>query len=131
MTGAVYGAIQCITGFKNVLYATTFLAQAGVVVLDYVVAYAVMGLAFAVASFIPNRTAGVAAGAALTGLLRYFCHFVSGILIWSGYAPEGTHVWIYSLTYNGGYMIPEIIITVIGTSVVMRILDSRNHAVVK
>ena len=43
---------------------------------------------------------------------RFLCSFASGILIWGEYAPEGQPVWLYSLTYNGGYMLPELIITV-------------------
>ncbi|MCL2056419.1 MAG: energy-coupled thiamine transporter ThiT [Oscillospiraceae bacterium] len=123
LTGAVFGVIDCILGFQNVLYAATLLTQAGVIFLDYAAAYTVMGLACVFASFVPNKAAGVAVGAAVTGLLRYFCHFISGILIWGSYAPEGTPVWIYSLTYNGSYMIPEIVITVVGAVVIMRVLD--------
>jgi thiamine transporter len=39
------------------------------------------------------------------------CSFLSGVLLWDSYAPEGMNVWIYSLTYNGSYMIPNAILT--------------------
>ena len=52
-------------------------------------------------------------GTAVAGLIRYACSFLSGILIWGEYAPEDMPVWLYSLTYNGSYMIPEIILTVL------------------
>jgi len=123
LTCGIYGIIQCITGFHNVLYAKTLLTQAGVVVLDYFVAYLVIGLVFVIAKTIPHDIAAVAIGTIIVGLLRYLCHFVSGVLIWGEWAPAGTQIWIYSLTYNGSYMLPEIAITAIGAVLVMKILE--------
>jgi thiamine transporter len=37
--------------------------------------------------------------------------------------PEGTPVWLYSLTYNGSYMLPEIVITVVVTTILVPVLD--------
>ena len=50
---------------------------------------------------------------AIVLFLRFLCHFATGILIWSSYAPEGQPVWLYSLLYNGGYMLFETIISMI------------------
>jgi thiamine transporter len=35
----------------------------------------------------------------------FFSHFVSGIVIWRTFAPEGQTPFVYSLLYNGSYMI--------------------------
>lgn len=43
------------------------------------------------------------------GILRFLSHFISGILYYSEYAPEGQSVYLYSLIYNSSYMIPSII----------------------
>lgn len=123
LTGFVYGLIQMMLGFKNVMYCTTIVAMILCVLLDYLAAYAVMGLSCVFGAPVKNRVASVAVGSVVAGLLRYLCSFLSGILIWGGYAPEDMPVWLYSLTYNGSYMIPEIILTAIAAVLVMRVLD--------
>ncbi|MHC1696237.1 MAG: energy-coupled thiamine transporter ThiT [Eubacteriales bacterium] len=84
-----------------------------VILLDYVLAFTVLGLAGAIARRLPSPVAGAAVGTAVVVLVRLACSFLSGILIWYPYAPEGTPVWIYSLGYNSSYMIPELIITTV------------------
>ena len=44
--------------------------------------------------------------------IRLLCSFLSGIIFYADYAPEGQAVWIYSLIYNGSFLLPEAIITV-------------------
>ena len=40
--------------------------------------------------------------AALLGVgVRYFVHYIAGVLFWGQYAPEGTSPWVYSLSVNG------------------------------
>ncbi|MDL2232675.1 energy-coupled thiamine transporter ThiT [Ruminococcaceae bacterium OttesenSCG-928-L11] len=124
-TGVVHGLIQMIMGFDNVLYCTTIPAMVGCVLLDYLLAYTAMGTSAFFAGLVKNRSGGVALGTAVAGLLRYFCSFLSGILIWGGYAPEGMPVWWYSLTYNGSYMLPEIAITAVAVVAIMKIVDKR------
>ena len=112
-TGFAHGLLQMFLGIKNVMYCTTIWSMIGCILLDYIIAYMCLGLAWGVAKPFGSRMAGVAVSTVVTGLMRYACSFLSGILIWSGYAPEGTPVWIYSLSYNGSYMIPEIILTAV------------------
>ncbi|HEU5141183.1 MAG TPA: energy-coupled thiamine transporter ThiT, partial [Bacillales bacterium] len=45
--------------------------------------------------------------------LRFVAHFISGLVWWRAFAPEGTPVWIYSLVYNAGYLIPSFILTAV------------------
>jgi thiamine transporter len=124
-TGLVHGLLQMMLGFENVLYCQTLFAMILCVLLDYVVAFGVMGLARLFAKPFASKSAGYAAGTVVVGLLRLFCHFLSGILIWQDYAPEGTPVALYSITYNAGYMLPEIAITVVAVLAIMRVLDKR------
>ena len=128
-TGFVHGLIQMFLGFKNVMYCTTLLSMAGCVLLDYLIAFTVLGTACVFAKPFRGSTAGVIFSTAMVGLARYLCSFLSGILIWGGYAPEGMSVWYYSLTYNGSYMIPEIIITCIATALVVGIMNSSGRKV--
>ena len=55
---------------------------------------------------------GVAVGTAIVCLIRFLCSFLSGVLIW-GNLNEGLPEWVYSLTYNGSYMLPETILSVV------------------
>ena len=57
--------------------------------------------------------------------LRFVCHFLSGIYLWGSYKEY--YDWaanmstpIYSLVYNGNYMLPELLITVIGAVLLVR-----------
>ncbi len=68
----------------------------------------------------------MAVGAAAVCVLRFLCSFLSGILIWSSHA-EGMPVWIYSLTYNGSYMLVEMIITVVVAVVLISVIDRVPH----
>ncbi len=82
-----------------------------VVLLDYVLAFGVLGLAWALGK--PFGKYAAAAGSGIAMALRFLCHFVSGILIWGAYAPEGQPVWLYSLLYNGSYMLIELVLTLV------------------
>jgi len=124
-TGFVHGLLQMMLGFKNVLYCTTLLSMVGCILLDYIIAFSVLGTVAVFAKPFKNRLVGVAVSCVVAGLLRYLCSFLSGMLIWGGYAPEGTPVWIYSLTYNGSYMIPEIILTTIAAVLVAKFVLPR------
>ncbi|KGP72737.1 energy-coupled thiamine transporter ThiT [Pontibacillus yanchengensis] len=48
-------------------------------------------------------------GTFLGSALRFCSHFLGGIVFFDYLAPEGTPVWVYSLTYNLGYMLPSFI----------------------
>ncbi|WRS26832.1 energy-coupled thiamine transporter ThiT [Oscillospiraceae bacterium MB08-C2-2] len=126
LTGTVNGFIQMVLGFKNVLYATTIPAIIGCILLDYILAYTVIGASCVFGKGISNFSVRVAVGVVTTGLLRYLCSFLSGILIWGGYAPEGTPVWIYSMTYNASYMVPEIILTAVASVLLLSMLKKRD-----
>lgn len=115
LTAFVGSLVQMLLGGISAPPTETFFWFALVILLDYVIAYTVLGLAPAVAKpFAKNHPllgAGVAT-AAVT-LVRYACHITSGILIWGVYAPADQPVWLYAIVYNGTYMIPEIIITTV------------------
>ena len=75
------------------------------VLLDYPVAFGLLG----VAGFFQKRPfIGVALG--IAG--RFVAHFVSGIIFFASFAPEGMDPAVYSAVYNGSYLIPELIISV-------------------
>lgn len=112
-TAAVHGIIQLILGFSNVMYCATIPAMIGCVLLDYLFAFTVLGLAGLFLPLFKNKLIGAAVGTAICGALRFLCSFLSGWLLWGSYAPKGWSVAYYSLIYNGSYMLPNIIIGVI------------------
>ncbi len=124
LSGIVYGVIQMLTGFYPPP-TQTIPAFILVVLLDYLLAFGVLGLAgFFYRMFGKKRWSIPLSGAIVTSL-RYLCHILSGILIWGVYAEEGQTVLAYSLIYNGSYMIPEIIITTAVLALISGFVTSR------
>jgi thiamine transporter len=121
-TAFAHSLLQMLLGFYPPP-AQTFSAFVGVILLDYVLAFTVLGTAAFFGKPFKSRVASVAVGATVVGFLRFLCSFLSGILVWASYAPEGTAVWVYSLTYNGSYMLPEIVITTAVTMILVPVLD--------
>ena len=108
--GFVYSCVQMLLGFY-VPPANTFIAIVLCVLLDYVLAFSLLGLAGAFAAPFERsekpaaRLTGYVVGAIGASTLRFVCSFLSGVVLWDSYAPEGMNVWIYSLVYNGSYML--------------------------
>lgn len=113
----VYSLVQLLLGWYAPP-AQTFTSFAAVILLDYVIAFGGLGLAGPIARRLGGGRVATAAGALSVMFIRFLCHFLSGILIWSSLAPEGQPVWLYSLLYNGGYMLGETVVTVVATLIV-------------
>lgn len=124
LAGGTNGIIQLILGIKNVMICKTFWAAFGCILLDYLIAFTIIGLSCIFTFGLKRRLGGIILGTLIAGLIRYLCSFLSGILLWSEYAPENMPVWFYSLTYNGSYMIPEIILTIIVTVLIMKVFPN-------
>ena len=118
-TGFVNGCLQMLLGFWAPP-TPTFLYFLGEVLLDYVLAFMVLGLAELFARPFKNRTVGVAVGTFAAGFLRFLCSFLSGVLIW-GNLTDGLSAWTYSLTYNGSYMLPETLLTMVAAVLLCRV----------
>ncbi len=121
IVSVVYAGIQMLLGF----YAPPtpdFINFILVILLDYVIAFGVLGLAGTFGRAFKNPTVQIIFGTTVVICLRFLCHFASGILIWSSYAPEGQPVWLYSLGYNGSYMLGELIVSVIVVAALSRII---------
>ena len=114
-----YALIQMMFGFYPPP-TQTFLNFVLVILLDYVVAFGVLGLSGIFCRLCGSKYLSVPLSAFIVTTLRYICHILSGILIWGVYAEEGQTVLAYSLIYNGSYMIPEIIISTVVTGLVFK-----------
>lgn len=90
------------------------------IMLDYVLAYTVVGLAGAFAGLFKKETTfkkqalWLIVGTVIAGLLKYFCHVLSGGWFWlnqgGSFAGVDDTSWLYSFVYNGTFMIPNIIL---------------------
>jgi len=103
--GFIYAGLQMLQQFWPPPTGTVE-GYIAVVFLDYIAAFTILGLS----GLFRGRKFGLLIAAPLCTTLRYLSHFVSGIIVWGVYAQD-MPVWLYSLTYNGSYMIPEIVLT--------------------
>ncbi len=92
----VYGLIQ--------FYQDPYMLSLAQVLLEYPVAFGVIGLA---GIFKGNELIG----AVVSLGLRFLAHTLAGVVFWSDYAPPDMSPILYSVIYNGTYMLPEIIIS--------------------
>ena len=98
---------------------------AGCIFFDYIGAFTVLGLA---GLFRTHGEGGIYAGIALACGLRFISHFISGYVIFEnlgqfelfGNIFEHSPV-LYSAAYNGLFMLPELILTLAASAVLMRI----------
>ncbi|RAZ66038.1 energy-coupled thiamine transporter ThiT [Planococcus maitriensis] len=119
ITGLLVGLLQIVTGFISVA-PLSFGFVVMQVILDYLLAYGVVGLAGMMRSryleAVQAKKTGkiiamVALGVLIGSFLRYVVHVITGILFFGMFA-EG-NVFIYSAVYNATYMIPVAIVAAI------------------
>ncbi len=122
-TGLVMGVIQMLFGLSNFSYVSGIAAYLILIFADYIVAFGSLGLSGIFKNKVKNQTVSLALGGAVVSVIRFLCHFVSGVTIWGDYTNGAQAAWEYSLTYNAGYMLPELIITVAGCIVISSLFD--------
>lgn len=93
------------------------------ILLDYFLAYSIIGIA---GIFRKKGLTGWMIGIAIAVTLRFLVHFISGVVIWHSYGElwEGfstENSVIYSLVYNGCYMLPELIFTLVGAFALLKV----------
>ncbi len=152
-SGFVFSLIQMLLGAKTV--AAFFLPGDSqmlvwqavcVCLLDYVIAYTVIGFGGIFAGKLKSEYLSVCLGSVFALALRYLVHIVSGTVFFGAWAEwffsqEGFYrigqtilttfsgdalAVVYSVFYNGLYMLPEILITALLTPVVYFALRRAN-----
>ena len=147
LTAFTYSILQMLLGFNTV--SAFFLPGDSqmiwwravlVILIDYIVAYSVLGFGGIFRNKFETKKALVL-GSIFAILLRYLAHIISGAIFFgtwaewfftqNGFPAFGQKILeifsgaslatIYSIIYNGTYMIPEIIITSIVAYFVTRI----------
>ncbi len=121
---SVLAMFEMIMGYKNFVHVTGLAAYLTVAVVDYIIAFGCLGLGgMFKGKFGGKQTAELAFGGAVVCIIRFICHYICGVTIWKSYCPEGMAVELYSLFYNGSYMLIEFILTVIGLIAVGKFID--------
>ena len=142
VTGVAYAMLEMALGAKTVAAAFqpgyfgdgVMIMNAFIMcALDYVVAFTVLGLGGCFRNRIKNPGASLMCGSLVALGARYVAHIASGYILFSGWAEwfftqEGFPAWgaslvnslspemlgfVYSVVYNGMYMIPEMVITAV------------------
>lgn len=127
LTGFVHGALQLVIGMdslRGISLATFF----GSVILDYLLAYGVLGFAGLLRGKIKSPVAALTVGTFIATVARFFCHFVSGFLLWGSLLEDGFGAVVFSFGYNLGYMGPEIVITTLGAAIMGAVLLKATRA---
>ncbi len=124
--GILLAFLQCFGGvyaisssWYNVLFQ---------ILLDYILAYPVVAIAglfykpFKNAESKKDQTKYILIGSILGGLAKFLTHFLSGCIFWANYDFAGGPV-LYSIVYNGAYMLPNIILS----SLILVIMNLKAH----
>ena len=108
IAGAAYGLLQLIQ--KPEIYHWVQ------VLLDYPLAFMMLGLAGSVKNLQLGSIIGVAG--------RWVCHILSGAIFFAEWVPEGwSNAWVYSAAYNGAYLLVDLIICLVLSFVLAKALD--------
>lgn len=108
MAGFLFGLLQLIFDGAYALGWQSML-------LDYLVAFTPLGLA----GLFRGKSWGLFAGTLAGCLARFAIHYISGVTVYKILAPTEFLNWtfsspaLYSLVYNGSYMLPNTIITLL------------------
>ena len=95
-------------GFLQLVLPGAFIYHPVQAALDYPLAFAAAALA-GVVVVRGWRTLGLAVGLGFAA--RLVPHFLSGLIFFAEYAPDWEAPWLYALTYNLLYLVPEALLT--------------------
>lgn len=97
----------------------------GSLLLDYILAYTVLGFA---GMFRKKGYFGWLGGITMVCVLRFFIHFLAGIILWANFEQFEAFGKViqdspalYSICYNGVYMLPETVLTVAVAAILLKI----------
>jgi thiamine transporter len=130
LTGFLLGLLQIVSG-------TAWIATPIQGLIDYFLAFTVVGFTgLFMNKFVNHFKKGNRLKANLYGvvgmfvgsLLRFICHFITGIVFFESYAPKGQPVALYSLVYNGTYMLASFILSAV---VVMLLYSAASKVLLK
>lgn len=120
LSGAANAALQMAIGGVYPPPAGTVMALIGSILLDYVLAYMILGVACVFAKPFKNKVTGVVWGSLCACFLRFVFSVLSGFIIWGSLTDGIWGAFIYSLSYNAAYMVPEVLLTIAGVYILAK-----------
>lgn len=119
LTAFVYSLFQLASAFVSgnvFVYCTTATTFILCVLFDYLVPFTGLGIACLFKNVqihsVRFKNINIYLGIICGIVLRFICHYITGVVIWGQWAgDEGPY--IYSLLYNGTYLLPELILTLL------------------
>ena len=123
-TTFIYSLTQLLQGFiEGDIY---WAMDGGVLVIamlfDYVIPYTVLGFA---GLFRKRGEVAAYIGMGTVVFARFLCHYITGVSIWRQWTPEGWSSYVYSLAYNGGYLLPDFLIMFAVAVLLLRVKQMR------
>lgn len=88
----------------------------GAIFFDFIFAYGALALS---GLFREKGDEGIIVGIVIALTTRFLCHFVSGCIFFRTF-DVFDNPYIYSLAYNGAYMLPELVFTVVAVFILTR-----------
>jgi len=76
------------------------------IIMDYPLPYLCVGCA----GFFPGK---IRWGILIGGMGSFVSHFLSGMIFFAAFTPDGMSVWVYSFLYNASYVFPQVILSVL------------------
>ena len=124
-TAFLYSLTQLLQAFAtaNVFpYCETPLALALCIVFDYVLPFTVLGLAgiFLKLPLSKKSEINVYYGITSAVTVRFICHFITGVVIWGQWAPDGMGKYLYSFLYNASFLSVDFTICIISAVLMFR-----------
>ncbi|MDD4700089.1 MAG: energy-coupled thiamine transporter ThiT [Oscillospiraceae bacterium] len=120
-TSLLYAVIQLGLGliFDGILgWGLTPVVLVACIIFDYIIAFGILGLA---GIFRSKGLVGICSGIAMTLFIRFASHVFSGTVLFASFMPEEwSNPFLYSICYNGAYMLPELILTMIGAVILFK-----------
>ncbi len=115
----VYAGIQLLLDLGTLMgWGMTPTVWLGCVIFDYLIPFTLLG----VAGFLRKKgTAGILVGISAAMSLRFLSHLISGTIFFAVWAREGWSPLLHSVVYNSSYMLPELVFTLIGTILALKI----------
>lgn len=115
--GGKKGIFVCaIAGILDFIIGTKYSFHPVSLLFDYPVAYGLIGMV----GFFGKKAAGILAGTFLGITGRFLCHVLSGVVVFSSSVPEGQSPLLLSILYNGTYLLPEMIISFILVTIIIK-----------
>jgi len=102
LVGCVFGILNFILGTESVFHPLSF-------IFDFLVPFTLIGF---FAGMFNKGIKGIFIGTFLGFFGRFVSHVLSGAIVFYEYAGD-QNPWIYSIIYNGSYLLPELVISFI------------------